>query len=261
MKWRYLNTGAGTGSFNMDVDLRLAGICSSDEAYFRLYRWNPYCISLGANQSYDSILLDKATSDGIDVVKRPTGGRAILHSEELTYSVAMPIIGETSARNIYHEINQALLLGLTDYDSALKKAELENTQPDFPSFYKEEKSAACFAVPAKSELKFDRKKLVGSAQRKLGSTILQHGSILCGNYHLGIADYLNITHDAAKNLKDEMKETTVDLKSILNSEIDYGRLCVSLVNGFENYFGIKFEKSGLDDLPVFEKILTSVSGS
>ena len=68
--------------------------------------------------------------------------------------------------------------------------ELEKSQPDFREFYKEGHSAVCFAVPAKSELKFDGRKLVGSAQRKFGNVILQHGSILCGEFHKKIVDYL-----------------------------------------------------------------------
>ena len=90
MIWQYINTGENTGSFNMDFDLSLVKETVPDTIILRLYRWNPYCISLGANQSYAGINEGKAAADGIEIVKRPTGGRAILHSEELTYSVVMP---------------------------------------------------------------------------------------------------------------------------------------------------------------------------
>ncbi|HVO73690.1 MAG TPA: hypothetical protein VMT35_06680, partial [Ignavibacteriaceae bacterium] len=74
----------------MKIDIHLAEICRPEEVYFRLYRWKPYCISLGANQDLNSVDAFKAAADGIDIVKRPTGGRAILHSEEITYSVVYP---------------------------------------------------------------------------------------------------------------------------------------------------------------------------
>ena len=167
----------------MDFDLLLAGSRYRGEAYFRLYKWKPYCISLGANQSYDSIDLTKAKRDYIDVVKRPTGGRAILHAEELTYSVVLPVDYTSSARNIYREINLALLKGLKEYDKRLADIELESTQPAFSSIYKEAKGNICFAVSAKSELKFKGKKVAGSAQRKLNNSLLQHGSILCSDFH------------------------------------------------------------------------------
>ncbi|MGA7837724.1 MAG: hypothetical protein WB996_07130, partial [Ignavibacteriaceae bacterium] len=90
-------------------------------------------------------------------------------------------------------------------------------------------------------LKFKNKKLVGSAQRKLGKTILQHGSILCGDYHLKIIDYLNIETKNIVSLKNEISNTTTDLDSILNEEIDYSKLEESLLKGFEEHFNTKFE--------------------
>ena len=241
MRWQSVNTGFNSGKFNMDYDIDLARNIKPDEAFLRLYRWRPYCISLGANQNFESINQEKSSQDKIDVVKRPTGGRAILHSEELTYSVVLPVSENLSARKVYHEINLALLEGLKIYNSKLNKVELENSQPDFPSFYKEEKSTICFAVPAKSELKYSGKKLVGSAQRKLGNTILQHGSILCGSYHLNIVNYLNTEN--YEKLKAEINKTTIDLASILNENIDYEYLAESIAEGFEIKFDMKFENS------------------
>ena len=241
MKWHLLNTGFNSGKFNMDFDIDLARNAIPSETVLRLYRWRPYCISLGANQNFETINIEKASANSVDVVKRPTGGRAILHSEELTYSVILPVSENLSARNVYHEINLALLEGLKIYSFKLSEVELESSQPDFPTFYKEEKSTICFAVPAKSELKYSGKKLVGSAQRKLGDTILQHGSILCGSYHLNIVNYLNTEN--MESLKEEINKTTIDLGTILNETIDYGRLAESIAEGFENKFNMKFERS------------------
>ena len=127
------------------------------------------------------------------------------------------------------------------FDGKLENIELEEEQPHFPGFYKNNKSDLCFAVAAKNELKFEGKKLVGSAQRKLHNTILQHGSILSGDFHKNIIDFLFLNDEESVQLKEEIKNTTTDLRSILNYEIDYDLLVESIKTGFEEHFKIKFE--------------------
>lgn len=240
MNWRFINSGSNSGKFNMQFDIFLAEHYEPDTAILRIYRWNPYCISLGANQSFDDIDLSKTRYHQIDVVKRPTGGRAILHSQELTYSVIYPIDFKTSAKNVYSEINLALRKGLINFDSRLSEIDLEHFQPDFKEFYKTEISAICFAVSAKSELNYQGKKLVGSAQRKLGNVILQHGSILCGDYHKKIVDYLKVTDEKKLEILTEISSTTIDLKSALNTNVDYAKLNQSILNGFKLHFNSEF---------------------
>ena len=241
MKWRVLDTGFNNGKTNMDVDVHLAESCSPNEGVLRFYRWDPYCISLGANQKIEEIDLEKAKKDNIDVVYRPTGGRAILHAEELTYSVIYPIAENISSRNIYHEINLALIKGLKNYNSVLACLEMENIQPNFANVYKEQLAALCFAVPAKSEIKYAGQKLVGSAQKKMKHALLQHGSILCGDFHLRIIDYLNLAQEKMTLMKVELSGKTTDLFSILNIKIDYSKLIVSLIKGFQDHFRIESE--------------------
>jgi lipoyl(octanoyl) transferase len=241
MKWRILDSGFNTGKLNMEVDIKLAESCSPDEAVLRFYRWNPYCISLGANQNINELNVAQAEHDKINVVFRPTGGRAILHAEELTYSVIYPVDENISFRNIYHEINLALIEGLINYSPLLSLLELENIQPNFPNFYKEQMAALCFAVPAKSEIKYSGKKLVGSAQKKMKHALLQHGSILCGDYHLKILDYLHFPQEKITFMKEELSNKTTDLYSILGATIDYSRLTESLVKGFHDHFRIDME--------------------
>jgi lipoate-protein ligase A len=115
---------------------------------------------------------------------------------------------------------------------------LEEEQPDFPSIYKENTGAICFAASAKSELKYSGRKLAGSAQRKFKNSILQHGSILCGSFHKKIIDYLNIDKEERKIIRSELIERTIELKSILKKDIDYELLSEALVLGFQEYFEI-----------------------
>lgn len=241
MNWHFIDSSGNTGSYNMQFDIELAKNCNPTEAFFRIYRWNPYCISLGANQSFDDIDQNKTKADGIDIVKRPTGGRAILHAEELTYSVVLPYNFEQSPREIYFRISNALMRGLEIYNPILAKSQLEDYQPNFPKLLEEPSGVLCFASTARNEVKFNGKKLIGSAQRKLNNIILQHGSILCGPFHKKLVDYINSDEKNKNALSSELNTKTTELGTILNEEIDYQKLKTCLLVGFELEWLIKFE--------------------
>lgn len=241
MSWHFIHTGFNIGKYNMQYDLELVRNFSGFPV-LRLYQWKPYCISLGANQEINSIDQKKTTDNGLEIVKRPTGGRAILHAEELTYSVIHPISENKTPKQIYREINLALKNGLVIFNSQLGKIELEHTQPHFPSFYKDSKSTLCFAVAAMNELNYQGKKVVGSAQRKIGNVVLQHGSILCGSFHKLIIDYLNLPFEKLEEIKNEIEQNTIELEAILGDKIDYSKLSASIKAGFENHFNITFEE-------------------
>ncbi|NNJ51791.1 MAG: lipoate--protein ligase family protein, partial [Ignavibacteriaceae bacterium] len=130
--------------------------------------------------------------------------------------------------------------GLEIYNFKLSSLNLEQDQPHFPSFYKEAKSDLCFAVSAKSEINLDGKKLVGSAQRKIGDVVLQHGSILCGTFHKNLIDYLKVSAEEKREIEKEINETTIELETIINSETDYTKLIQALKSGFERHFNISF---------------------
>jgi lipoate-protein ligase A len=243
MIWKFIDSGLNTGLNNMDFDLMLAKTLKTDEAILRLYGWKPYCISLGANQPEDSLNIEKVINDKLDFVKRPTGGRAILHAEELTYSVMYPSYRNFSLNDFYKQVNLALIKGLSKFDEKLKEVSLEHTIPHFPSFYKEEKSAVCFAVSSRNEINYKGRKLVGSAQRYLGNTILQHGSILFGDYHKRIVDYLATSKNYLDEIRKEMNNTTTDLKEIISYKVEIEKLKSAIKSGFEEHFGFSFYHS------------------
>ncbi len=252
MNWHFVNNGFNTGSYNMEYDLELVRNFSGFPV-LRLYQWKPYCISLGANQDFNSVDQKKSADHCIEIVKRPTGGRAILHAEELTYSVVHPISINKTPKKIYGEINLALKNGLVIYNSELEKIELEHTQPHFPSLYKDPKSTLCFAVSALNELNYEGKKVVGSAQRKMGNIILQHGSILCGSFHKKIVDYLNLPSEKLEEIKNDIEQNTTELEAILGDKINYLKLSEAIKTGFENHFNVKLEEE------IFEEIIPQVN--
>ena len=183
MNWRFENTGVHSGVFNMEYDEALAralvdGIGNST---IRVYGWQPYAISLGWNQSMDEIDLSKTSVSGIDVVRRPTGGRAILHAKELTYSVVMQV-HDKNVLTVYEDISRALVAGLQELGAPVA---IEKSQPNFSSLYRSASAVACFSSTGRYEIKCHGKKLVGSAQRRYAAAhgeevVLQHGSILIG---------------------------------------------------------------------------------
>lgn len=244
MNWRLIDGDFRTGEFNMNFDVDLARNCKDDEAFVRFYRWKPYCISLGANQNYEDIDLEKAAEDNLDVVKRPTGGRAILHAEEITYSVILPMAYGLSPKEVYTKISLALVNGLKKYDERLSEVELENIQPDFKEILKSQSGALCFASAAKSEVKFNGKKLIGSAQRKMNKVILQHGSVLCGDYHTKLPEYLNKKNEnEIAELNNELRNKTTEIATILGEETDYEILKNALMDGFSEEWNIEFLNS------------------
>ena len=242
MIWNFLDTGARSGDANMLIDealaLRLqAGIGSPT---LRVYRWQPFAVSLGFNEpanDFDPLRLRNA---GIDLVRRPTGGRAILHAEELTYSVVMRIDGQ-SLKAIYGLINSALLAGvrLLGIDAALAAS-----SDDFRALYAGPSSIPCFAASAKSEIQYRGKKLIGSAQRRYGEVILQHGSFLLGPGHRRIAEFLSPQAATIQRTIEQHLEThTIDARAILGREVTFEETAQCIRHGFESVCGVGFTPS------------------
>ena len=150
-------------------------VAQSGETIFRVYAWAVPTVSLGRNQPargcYD---LPIATTRGIAFVRRPTGGRAILHHREITYAVAAPLSAYGSLPESYRTINRLLLEALRTLGVDAREA-LASTRAPVPS------TAPCFDVPVSGELVVDGRKLVGSAQVRDADAFLQHGSILVEN--------------------------------------------------------------------------------
>lgn len=242
--WRFLNTGAKDGYHNMAIDEVLAtkSVPHDKRSVFRVYRWQPYAISLGYNQNPDELNLEKCKQDKIDIVRRPTGGRAVLHAEEITYSIIFPKDSEFFSSDIlttYNQINKGILQGLQLIGV---KAELVEHNPD-----KKEKSSAykdkipCFSKSAKFEITFQGKKLVGSAQRRYENSILQHGSILVGTYHLQLAEYIAALKGArVEKFKQALAEKTISIAQILPIKINYEKIIWALKTGFQQCFDIYF---------------------
>lgn len=172
-RWRLLLTPASGGAENMALDEALMSRArETGEWTLRVYSWSKATISFGRNEAarrhYDP---DRIRSRGLAVVRRPTGGRAILHDREITYSVTAPADDAGDLRASYERINRLLLTGLARLGVDARVAERE-TRGATPG------PAPCFAEPWAGELTLHGRKLAGSAQWRSNGAMLQHGSIL-----------------------------------------------------------------------------------
>jgi lipoate-protein ligase A len=220
----------GKGALNMAVDEFLFDLLTDEpRTFLRFYQWERPTASLGYSQDAAKVLdLEFCRAKGIDVVRRMTGGKMVLHYQEITYSIASsdqelftPTLGGS-----YKIVSQALMNGLGKMGlqpSLAQKAPLFYAKGNLP----------CFSRPAQDEIEVDGKKIVGSAQKRAGIKFLQHGSV-------------PLQHDQAllrsvsrlKTSPEEIRMTS--LSETLGRAVDFGWAVSHLVDGFEDFFKVHF---------------------
>jgi lipoate-protein ligase A len=171
LRWHLHMDGAAAGSWNMALDHALAETLRAGTGVVRFYAWDPFTISFGRNEPARGLYdLAAAGREGLAFVRRPTGGRAVLHAHEVTYCVVAPVRGLGRVRTAYRRINEGLVEGLRVLGVP---AEVSTggvaLAPD---------AGPCFQLPAPGEVVLEARKLVGSAQARMGQALLQHGSVM-----------------------------------------------------------------------------------
>lgn len=172
LRWRLMVEAEGRrGSWNMALDHALAECLQPGTGVLRLYAWSPHAVSFGRNEPalgvYDPA---SAAGEGVDCVRRPTGGRAVLHAWEVTYCAVFGVRVLGGAREAYVRVNQGLVAGLTALGCPAQVSHAGSVLPP--------DAGPCFQVPAPGEVVLHGRKLVGSAQVRIGDAILQHGSVI-----------------------------------------------------------------------------------
>lgn len=239
--WRFIETESNPGYINMAVDEALLDsyIENNTEPVLRFYRWSKPTLSLGRNQKMAEINLEVCKAKGIDIVGRPTGGKAVLHESEFTYSFISGKKNEMP-ENIfasYLKISKALMAGLEKL-----KVDLNLTIGEEPTA-NYIRNSNCFASSSVSDLNYYGNKLVGSAQLRRGNALLQHGSILV-NQNFSILDKIFTRQDNNSRL--------INLKDILGFIPSYENIKICILEGFRDFFKIEFRN---DKLSFYEKNL------
>jgi lipoate-protein ligase A len=213
MEIQFEKYGTYTGAQNMALDLKMLedSIEKQDKnAHVRFYSWSPKCVSLGRNQK-DFEMPDFK----IDVVRRPTGGRALLHDMELTYCFVSPVFDGESVVQSYKTISNALILGFKKLGIELVMAQHRGGAFRY-----------CMNSANRADVSFNGKKFIGSAQFRSRGYILQHGSILTD------ADFDLIEKIFGQKVD---KNNIITLKEI-NPEITKENLIEALKYGFKENF-------------------------
>jgi lipoate-protein ligase A len=223
------------GSLNMAVDEHLFDLAAaSGQTFLRFYQWLRPTASLGYGQDAAKVV-DAAfcAAHGIDIVRRMTGGKLVLHDREVTYSVASADVSvfTDTLRDSYRLISQALLKGLERMGLAARLAE---TSP--PAYVKG--TMPCFAFPARDEIEIDGRKIVGSAQKRTGSLFLQHGSIPLEKDEALLAA-VSRPGESAEGLG------MTSLSEALSRPVDFDAAVGPLIQGFADLFGAAFKRYDL----------------
>lgn len=233
--WRLLIDPPRDGASNMALDeVLLEGqAAGAAPPTLRLYRWAPACLSLGRFQRSAEIDRGACARAGVPVVRRPSGGRALLHDDELTYALALradhPLLaGADSILESYRRISAALLAGLRLLEAPVELA---------PAARRRGASAACFDTPASYELTVDGRKLVGSAQARREAALLQHGAIPLTPH----AARLNALLVAPPP---DLDTKMIALDQALGRGASFAALAQALAQGFAAAWGVRLEPGG-----------------
>lgn len=251
-KWRLIFSQPAKGAWNMAVDeALLEGMAQADaQAVLRLYAWNPPCLSLGYAQPFSDVELQALQRYGWELVRRPTGGRAILHTDELTYAVIAPHSEPRMAGSVlesYQRVSMALLEALRRLNLPAEAQEKKQIKPG-----SNPNGAVCFEVPSNYEITVNGLKLIGSAQARKREGVLQHGSLPLYGDLSRITQALAF-YDADGNKDESQREqaaqrllrraTTVE--SSLGRRISWEQAAEAFVKAFETILNLQFSPSEL----------------
>lgn len=254
--WRLIESGFADGATNMAVDEAIAAAVASGHQppTLRLYGWRPPAVSLGYHQELDEgIDRDAVATRGYGIVRRPTGGRAILHADELTYSFCIrqdAIRGGHSTMESYREISRGIIAGLELLGAAVSLgADEDGPGPNFSgqdTYATEGADAAkpiCFAKTARCDLQSAGRKVVGSAQVRRNGGILQHGSI---PITIDLEDQVAVMPGSdGRMARKVLAGAAMSVSELLGRPITYDELSAAVAGGFADTFEVAMARQEL----------------
>ncbi|MPM23555.1 Octanoyltransferase LipM [bioreactor metagenome] len=241
-KWRLVNSGISTAAHNMAIDEAILKAHAAGEVppTLRFYGWRPAAVSLGYFQSASNeIDIAACRIKGIDVVRRLTGGRAVLHDMELTYSLVVtendPLIPPTITAS-YRYFSQGLIAGLKKMGVG---AQMNMPRAAYGQSKRRHASTACFDAPSHYEITFAGRKLIGSAQVRKDGVIMQHGSILLNFQPETLVSLLNLLSvDKRTELAELLVRRVTSVSEILGRCVKWDEVYQAMADSFGPALGI-----------------------
>lgn len=236
MNWRVISDKPASGAYNMAVDQAIMEAVGQrmSPPTLRLYAWEPPCLSLGYNQPSADADLEQLQVRGWHLVRRATGGKAILHTDELTYSIALPDTDRLVVGGIvpsYRRLSAALLRMLELAEASVESVKKKDCC--------HEEGPVCFEVPSDYEITANGKKLVGSAQVRRQGAVLQHGSLPLTGDITRIVDALAFPDDTAREVARKrvaLRATTLDAAT--GTRTTWQNTATLLTNAVGDVFGL-----------------------
>jgi lipoate-protein ligase A len=243
-KWQLLITPPSPGGWNMAVDETIMELVDQNEAVpcLRLYAWEPPCLSIGYAQTFSDINLLLLANLGWDWVRRPTGGRAILHTDELTYSVIAPSSDPRLTGGVlesYRRLSPALLtaLHILNIPAISQPGKISNSQFN---------GAVCFEVPSNYEITVDGKKLIGSAQARRKNVVLQHGTFPLSGDLTRIIQVLSFPDEQTRQTaRLRLLSHSTTAEQVLGRGITWQDAANAFISGFQTELSLEFIPASL----------------
>ena len=243
-QYRLIYDKPTNGKYNMAIDEAIMVTVAAGESLptLRFYDWDPPCLSLGYNQTCSDVDTENIAALGWDVVRRPTGGKAILHTDELTYSLTVPLdhpLAKGSVVESYRQISRGFM------DALLKLG--MNPHSDQQQSASKLAGPVCFEVPSHYEITTsDGRKLIGSAQLRRKGVLLQHGSLPLHGDVTRICDVLIYPDDQIRQAaKIRVDERAATLATALGKIVTWREATDAVMQGFIETFDCQFEEAPL----------------
>lgn len=243
VEWRLLLDGVADGATNMAVDeaILTSVLEAASPPTLRLYAWTPPCLSLGRNQPLADVNRRACRALGVDVVRRPSGGRAILHTDELTYSVSLLQSDPLAAGGVlesYRRLSRGLLAGLQGLGvEAVQAMGQRKPAADL--------TAVCFEMPSDYEITVGGRKLVGSAQWRAQGGVLQHGTLPLYGDLARIVACLALPDGEREVQRQVVRGRAITLEEALGRMVPFDQAARAMADGFAHALGLSLSPDKL----------------
>ena len=242
--WRLLTTPPAHGTWNMAVDEAILEAVGRGDSLptLRLYAWEPACLSLGYAQAISDVDFPRLQKRAWEMVRRPTGGRALLHTDEITYSVIAPLDEPRVAGTVlesYSRLAAALVEALRLLKLPVEVQERAGTASKAPN-------PVCFEVPSTFEITAGGKKLVGSAQARRKEGILQHGSLpLSGDLTRILQVLVYPDEEARSRAASHLLERATTVEKVLGRVVSWNEASLAYAAAFRSVLALELQPGEL----------------